>query len=62
MIPLRFNSDTIPTFFAVDPPVSKKLSKKNREEEQLKLNILEVRKFIEEKKDKALYCKKRPFN
>ncbi len=50
--PSRFNSDTIPTFFAVDPPVSKKLSKKNREEEQLKLNILEVRKFIEEKKIK----------
>ena len=50
--PARFNSDTIPTFFAVDPPVSKKMSKKKREEEQLKLNILEVRKFIEEKKIK----------
>ena len=50
--PSRFNSDTIPTYFAVDPPVSKKLSKKKREEEQLKLNILEVRKFIEEKKIK----------
>lgn len=50
--PSRFNSDTIPTFFAVDPPASKKISKKKREEEQLKLNILEVRKFIEEKKIK----------
>ena len=50
--PARFNSDTIPTFFAVDPPVSKKMSKKKRDEEQLKLNILEVRKFIEEKKIK----------
>lgn len=50
--PSRFNSDTIPTYFAVDPPVSKKTSKKNKDEEQLKLNILEVRKFIEQKKIK----------
>jgi hypothetical protein len=50
--PSRFNSDTIPTYFAVDPPVSKKISKKKKEEEQLKLNILEVRKFIEQKKIK----------
>ena len=50
--PSRFNSDTIPTFFAVDPPASKKISKKKYDEEQLKLNILEVRKFIEEKKIK----------
>ncbi len=49
--PSRFNSDTIPTYFAVDPPVSKKTSKK-KEEEQLKLNILEIRKFIEQKKIK----------
>ncbi len=50
--PARFNSDTIPTYFAMDPPASKKTSKKNREEEQLKLNKLEVRKFIEQKKIK----------
>ncbi len=50
--PSRFNTDTIPTFFAIDPPVTKKLSKKKREEEQLKLNILEIRKFIEQKKIK----------
>ncbi len=50
--PGRFNTDTIPTYFTVEPPVSKKISKKKREEEQLKLNILEVRKFIEEKKIK----------
>lgn len=50
--PGRFNSDTIPTYFSVEPPVSKKTSKKNREEEQLKLNILELRKFIEQKKIK----------
>ncbi|MEO8513753.1 MAG: glycosyltransferase family 39 protein [Ignavibacteria bacterium] len=50
--PSRFNSDTIPTYFAVDPPVSKKTSKKKNDEEQLKLNILEVRKFIEQKKIK----------
>ncbi|MFI5211504.1 MAG: ArnT family glycosyltransferase [Ignavibacteria bacterium] len=50
--PGRFNSDTIPTYFSVEPPVSRKTSKKNREEEQLKLNILELRKFIEQKKIK----------
>jgi len=50
--PSRFNSDTIPTYFAVDPPVSKKISKKKKEEETLKLNILEVRKFIEQNKIK----------
>lgn len=50
--PNRFNSDTIPTYFAMDPPTSKKTSKKNREEEQLRLNILEVRKFVEQKKIK----------
>lgn len=50
--PARFNSDTIPTYFAVDPPTSKKISKKKRDEEQLKLNILEVRKFIETNKIK----------
>lgn len=50
--PARFNMDTIPSYFTVEPPVSKKTSKKNREEEQLKLNILEIRKFIEQKKIK----------
>src|SRR4030095_5229713 len=52
--PGKFNSDTIPSYFAVDPPVSKKVSKKKRDEEQLKLNILELRKFIEQKKIKLL--------
>ncbi|MCI0448187.1 MAG: glycosyltransferase family 39 protein [Chlorobi bacterium] len=50
--PRMFNSDTIPTYFSVNPPASKKTSKKKREEEQLKLNILELRKFIEQKKIK----------
>lgn len=50
--PAMFTSDTIPTYFAVDPPASKKTNKKNREEEQLKLNILELRKFIEQRKIK----------
>jgi hypothetical protein len=50
--PSKFNTDTIPTYFSVDPPASKKISKKKKDEEQLKLNILEVRKFIEEKKIK----------
>jgi 4-amino-4-deoxy-L-arabinose transferase-like glycosyltransferase len=50
--PGMFNSDTIPTYFAADLPSTKKTSKKNREEEQLKLNILELRKFIEQQKIK----------
>lgn len=50
--PRKFNTDTIPTYFSMDPPTSKKTSKKKKEEEQLKLNILEVRKFIEQKKIK----------
>jgi 4-amino-4-deoxy-L-arabinose transferase-like glycosyltransferase len=50
--PQIFNSDTIPTYFSVELPVSKKSSKKKRDEEQLKLNILELRKFIELKKIK----------
>ena len=48
--PQRFNTDTIPTYFAADLPTSKKTLRKNREEEQLKLNILELRKFIEQQK------------
>ncbi|HJY64054.1 MAG TPA: glycosyltransferase family 39 protein, partial [Ignavibacteria bacterium] len=47
-----FTSDTIPTYFASDLPLSKKVSGKKREEEQLKLNILELRKYIEQKKIK----------
>jgi hypothetical protein len=47
-----FTSDTIPTYFESDLPASKKVSKKKREEEQLKLNILELRKYIEKKKIK----------
>jgi hypothetical protein len=47
-----FTSDTIPTYFATELPVSKKISKKKREEEQLKLNIIELRKYVEQKKIK----------
>jgi len=50
--PSVFTSDTIPTYFASELPASKKLSAKKREEEQLKLNILELRKYIERKKIK----------
>ena len=50
--PAKFNTDTIPTYFSMDPPASKKTSGKKREEEQLRLNILEVRKFVEQKKIK----------
>lgn len=47
--PHLFISDTIPTYFSVDLPSSRKTSKKKKAEEQLRLNILELRKFIENK-------------
>lgn len=47
--PEKIISDTIPAYFSVEPPASKKLSGKKLQEEQLKLNILEFRKFIEQK-------------
>lgn len=50
--PAMFTSDTIPSYFASELPASKKISKKKRDEEQLKLNILELRKYIEQKKIK----------
>lgn len=46
--PDRFIMDTIPATFPVNMP-SKKLSQKKRIEEQQKLNILELRKFLEQK-------------
>ncbi|HEY3252264.1 MAG TPA: glycosyltransferase family 39 protein, partial [Ignavibacteria bacterium] len=47
-----FTSDTIPTYFTTELPASKKSLKKKRDEDQLKLNILELRKYIEQKKIK----------
>jgi len=47
-----FTSDTIPTYFAPELTSSKKVLRKKREDEQLKLNILELRKYIEHKKIK----------
>jgi len=44
-----FVSDTIPTYFSAELPASKKLQRKKREEEKLKLNILELRKYIEKR-------------
>lgn len=46
--PNRFIMDTIPATFPVNMG-SKKLSQKKRIEEQQKLNILELRKFLEQK-------------
>lgn len=46
--PGRFITDTIPATFPVNIS-SKKLSQKKRIEEQQKLNILELRKFLEQK-------------
>jgi hypothetical protein len=52
LITRQYYKRTIPTYFAPNLPASKKVSKKKREEEQLKLNILELRKYIEQKKIK----------
>ena len=47
--PARFISDTIPSNFPVKLSTSKKVSKQKLEEEQQNLNILTLRKFLEEK-------------
>lgn len=54
--PWRFNSDTIPAYFPPKIPVKKK-SLKKRAEEQQKLNILELRKFLEQKKIKMFIAR-----
>jgi 4-amino-4-deoxy-L-arabinose transferase-like glycosyltransferase len=54
--PWRFNSDTIPAYFPPNIP-SKKKSIKKRTEDQQKLNILQLRKFLEEKKIKLFIAR-----
>lgn len=55
--PARFVSDTIPAYFPVKLNASKKISKQKQEEEQQNLNILELRKFLEEKKIKLFIAR-----
>lgn len=55
--PSRFISDTIPAYFPVKLTTSKKLNKQKQEEEQQNLNILELRKFLEEKKIKLFIAR-----
>ena len=50
--PGMFTSDTIPSYFPPNVPVTKKTSKKKNDDEQQKMNILELRKFLEAKKIK----------
>ncbi len=54
--PWRFNSDTIPAYFPPRIP-AKKQSVKKRADDQQKLNILELRKFLEEKKIKLFIAR-----
>jgi 4-amino-4-deoxy-L-arabinose transferase-like glycosyltransferase len=54
--PWRFNSDTIPAYFPPNIP-SKKKSIKKRTDDQQKLNILQLRKFLEEKKIKLFIAR-----
>ncbi|MCX7878389.1 MAG: glycosyltransferase family 39 protein [Ignavibacteria bacterium] len=55
--PQIFTSDTIPTYFSVDLPSSRKTSRKKKSDEQLRLNILELRKFIESKNIKLFIAR-----
>lgn len=54
--PWRFNSDTIPAYFPPNIP-SKKQSVKKKSDDQQKLNILELRKFLEQKKIKLFIAR-----
>jgi 4-amino-4-deoxy-L-arabinose transferase-like glycosyltransferase len=54
--PNKFTSDTIPAYFPVNIG-SKKLSKKKKDEEQQKLSILELRKYLEAKKIKLFIAR-----
>jgi 4-amino-4-deoxy-L-arabinose transferase-like glycosyltransferase len=54
--PNMFNSDTIPPVFPPTEP-GKKISQKKRNEEQLKLNILELRKFLEKRRIKLFIAR-----
>ncbi len=54
--PWRFNTDTIPAYFPPKIPAKKQSSKK-RTEDQQRLNILELRKFLEEKKIKMFIAR-----
>lgn len=51
-LPGMFTSDTIPSYFPPNVPTTKKTSKKKNDEDQQKMNILELRKFLEAKKIK----------
>lgn len=55
--PQKFNTDTIPAAFASTIAPKKKTSVKKRTEEQQKLSILVLRKFLEEKKIKLFIAR-----
>lgn len=52
-----FTSDTIPSYFPANIPTSRKNRKKASDEEQQKMNIIELRKFLEEKKIKLFIAR-----
>lgn len=52
-----FTSDTIPSYFPANIPTSRKNKKKTSDEEQQKMNIVELRKFLEEKKIKLFIAR-----
>ena len=54
--PDKFNCDTIPATFPINI-TSKRVSQKKRAEEQQRLNILELRKFLEQKKIKLFIAR-----
>jgi hypothetical protein len=55
--PAMFTSDTIPSYFPMNLPTTKKTQRRKNEEEQQKMNIIELRKFLEEKKIKLFIAR-----
>ncbi len=55
--PGRFISDTIPSYFPVNIKSFKKVSKQKQDEEQQNMNILVLRKFLDDKKIKLFIAR-----
>lgn len=55
--PAMFNTDTLPSYFPVNLPTSKKNQRRKSDEEQQKMNIIELRKFLEQKRIKLFIAR-----
>jgi hypothetical protein len=52
-----FTSDTIPAYFPPNIPKTKKTQRKKTEDDQQKMNIIELRKFLDDKKIKLFIAR-----